>query len=74
MHSGEAHRQFIRPHCPVSNLGLGTVGILIWGRRAGLLPCLRSALDDLVGRGQFHLGSDVYASALRTVDEIPPSS
>ena len=60
-----------------SRLGLsvlGTVGILIWGRRAGLLPCLRSALDDLVGRGQFHLGSDVYASALRTVDEIPPSS
>jgi hypothetical protein len=53
---------------------LGTVGILIWGCRAGLLPCLRSALDDLVGRGQFHLGSDVYANALRAVDEIPPSA
>jgi len=60
-----------------SQLGLsvlGTVGILIWGRRAALLPCLRSALDELVGRGQFHLGSDVYSRALRAADEIPPST
>ena len=54
------------------NLGLavlGTLGLLIWAKRSGVIPCLRSELDALVGPGQFRLSQSVYAEALRLVGE-----
>lgn len=38
---------------------LGTVGILIWAKRAGLIPNLREQLDALQSQGKFRLSQSV---------------
>jgi predicted nucleic acid-binding protein len=49
---------------------LGTVGLLIWGKRTGKLAgSLREALDRLQERSRFRIGRTVYEAALRTVGE-----
>ena len=50
---------------------LGTVGILIWAKRAGLITNLQEQLDMLQKEGQFRLSQSVYKEALRTVGEVP---
>lgn len=49
---------------------LGTVGLLIWAKRQGLISCLREQLDLLKTRKSFRLSSLVYAQALQSVGEI----
>ena len=49
---------------------LGTVGLLIWAKRTGLLATsLREQLDALRDQGRFRLSQTVYAEALRAVGE-----
>ena len=48
---------------------LGTVGMLIWAKRAGLIANLRQQLDVLQTQGRFRLSQSVYEEALRTVGE-----
>ncbi len=48
---------------------LGTVGILIWARRNGLIANLRLELDALRERGKFRVSESLYAAALRAVGE-----
>ncbi len=40
---------------------LGTVGILIWAKRAHLIPNFRSLLDDLQRVGKFRLSRPLYS-------------
>jgi len=49
---------------------LGTVGLLIWAKRAGVIGSLREQLDALRTLGRFHLGQFVYEEALRAVGEV----
>ena len=42
---------------------MGTVGLLIWAKKAGYIDSLREELDKLVDSG-FWLGEDVYTRAL----------
>ena len=49
---------------------LGTVGILIWGKRVGACTTLREQLDLLRTQGRFRLSQAVYERALRAVGEI----
>lgn len=49
---------------------LGTVGVLIWARRAGLVVNLREQLNTLQTQGKFRLSRSVYEEALRAVGEI----
>jgi predicted nucleic acid-binding protein len=48
---------------------LGTVGILIWARRAGKISRLREALDALQTKAKFRLSPTLYERALREVGE-----
>lgn len=48
---------------------LGTVGILIWGKRAGLIANLQEQLDVLRTEGKFRLSQLVYDGALRAAGE-----
>ena len=48
---------------------LGTVGLLIWGRRMGFLTALRPCLDELTHQGKFRLSQEVIQNALRAVGE-----
>lgn len=48
---------------------LGTVGILIWAKRAGLIENLRSELDVLQQQGGFRLSGALYLEALAAVGE-----
>ena len=48
---------------------LGTVGLLIWARREGLIPNLREFLQVLQERGGFRLSREIYLTALRQVGE-----
>jgi len=48
---------------------LGTVGVLLWARRVGLIASLREQLDALQTRGGFHLSIAVVQDALRTAGE-----
>jgi predicted nucleic acid-binding protein len=48
---------------------LGTVGILIWGKRVGLVPNLQEQLDMLRTEGRFRLSQSVYEGALRAAAE-----
>lgn len=48
---------------------LGTVGILIWAKRAGKLISLREALDVLQTQAKFRISQTVYERALREVGE-----
>ncbi len=49
---------------------LGTVGILIWARRKGLISNLRAELKLLQEQGGFRLGKDIFLEALRQVGEL----
>lgn len=49
---------------------LGTVGILIWAKRARLVASLREQLDALQAQGKFRLSGSVYEEALRAVKEV----
>ncbi len=49
---------------------LGTVGVLIWAKKAGLVTNLRDQLDTLQSNGKFRLSRLVYDRALRTVREF----
>ena len=53
---------------------LGTVGILMWAKRAALLASLKEELDALQGRGQFRLSEAVYCRALREAGECGGSA
>ncbi len=48
---------------------LGTVGILIWAKRHGLVASLQEQLNALQKEGEFYLSQSVYESALRSVGE-----
>jgi len=48
---------------------LGTVGVLIWAKKSGLIDSLRERLDVLQREGNFRIASDVYNEALRAVSE-----
>ena len=48
---------------------LGTVGILIWAKRAGKITSLREALDALQTQAKFRIGKALYERALREVGE-----
>jgi predicted nucleic acid-binding protein len=48
---------------------LGSVGVLIWAKRIGVLASLRQELDALRKEG-FRLNQSLYDEALRLVDEV----
>ncbi|HAZ45150.1 MAG TPA: DUF3368 domain-containing protein [Cyanobacteria bacterium UBA11369] len=48
---------------------LGTVGILIWAKRTGLIPTLKEQLDLLQSQGKFRLSQILYQEALKKVGE-----
>ena len=49
---------------------LGTVGVLIWARRAAFVGSLREELRALQTKGKFRLSQSVYEEALRAVAEV----
>lgn len=49
---------------------LGTVGILIWAKRVGLIESLRQQLNILQTTGHFHISRTIYKQALQSVGEI----
>lgn len=49
---------------------LGTVGVLIWAKKAGLITNLRDQLDTLQSNGKFRLSRLVYDRALRAAREL----
>jgi len=49
---------------------LGTVGVLIWAKKSGLIDSLRERLDALQREGNFRIASDVYNEALRAVSDL----
>lgn len=51
---------------------LGTVGVLIWAKRAGLVTSLREQLNALQTQGKFRLSPSVYEEALRVTGEVEP--
>lgn len=51
---------------------LGTVGLLIWAKRSGVIANLREQLDALQIKGRFRLSQAVYDEALRAVEELMP--
>jgi predicted nucleic acid-binding protein len=48
---------------------LGTIGLLIWGKRRGLIPSLATELSLLGREGGFRLSKIVYDHALKQVGE-----
>ena len=48
---------------------LGTVGVLIWAKRAGIIDDLRSQLVALQQQGGFRLSRSLYLEALAAVGE-----
>lgn len=50
---------------------LGTLGLLIWAKRQGVICNLQEQLDALQVVAQFRLGQQVYEEALRQVGELP---
>ncbi|MBM3883629.1 MAG: DUF3368 domain-containing protein [Verrucomicrobia bacterium] len=48
---------------------LGTVGLLVWGRRVDAFPALRPRLDALIVQGGFRLSREVYEAPLKAVGE-----
>jgi len=48
---------------------LGTIGVLIWAKRAGLIDSLKEQLDALQKEGNFRIALDVYNKALHAVSE-----
>ena len=48
---------------------MGTVGILIWAKQAGLIPSLQDELQKLMQQANFRLGKHVINRALSVVGE-----
>jgi len=48
---------------------LGTVGILVWSKKAGLIPSLRNELDLLESKAKFRLSRQVHARAVSEAGE-----
>jgi hypothetical protein len=48
---------------------LGTVGILIWSKRAGLIASLRNELNLLESKAKFRLSQQLHARALSEAGE-----
>ena len=48
---------------------LGTVGILLWAKRAGKFVSLREELEALQSRGKFRLSQRLYEQVLREAGE-----
>ncbi len=48
---------------------LGTVGLLVWAKRKGIVPNLKDELSLLHERGGFHLSKSLYEYALQQVGE-----
>lgn len=53
---------------------LGTVGLLIWARRQGLISSLGTQLKALQEQGGFRLSQELCLEALRQVDEVASES
>jgi len=49
---------------------LGTVGILIWGKRVGKINNLRQVLDILQNQAMFRISHTLYQQALKSVGEF----
>ncbi len=49
---------------------LGTLGLLIWARRQGVIANLQEQLDALRNLAKFRLSQQVYDEALRQVGEL----
>lgn len=49
---------------------LGTVGLLIWAKRQGVIVSLQEQLDALQTVAKFRLSQQVYSEALRQVGEL----
>jgi hypothetical protein len=48
---------------------LGTIGILTWAKKIGLLPSLQAELDSLQNEGKFRISVELYAKVLYEVNE-----
>jgi len=48
---------------------LGTIGILVWAKKAGYIPSLREQLDALQDRARFRLSAELYHQALKSVSQ-----
>ena len=49
---------------------LGTIGILVWGKRVGKINNLRQVLDILQNRAMFRISHTLYQQALKSVGEF----
>lgn len=49
---------------------LGTIGILVWGKRVGKINNLRQVLDMLKNRAMFRISHTLYQQALKLVGEF----
>jgi len=49
---------------------LGTIGILVWGKRIGKINNLRQVLDMLKNRAMFRISHTLYQQALKLVGEF----
>lgn len=49
---------------------LGTIGILVWGKRVGKINNLRQVLDILQNRAMFRISYTLYQQALKSVGEF----
>jgi predicted nucleic acid-binding protein len=49
---------------------LGTVGMLVWAKKAGKLQSLKEELNALRHHGRFRIGQAILERALREVDEL----
>jgi hypothetical protein len=48
---------------------LGTVGLLLWAKRFGLITSLTGELEQLTGPGRFRLSAALISEALRLAGE-----
>lgn len=48
---------------------LGTIGLLIWSKKAGNIPSLKKVMDELVKDAGFRVSRAVYKKALKAVNE-----
>jgi predicted nucleic acid-binding protein len=51
---------------------LGTIGILIWAKKAGHIPNLQEQLDALRDKAKFRISTELYNQALKVVGESSP--
>jgi len=48
---------------------LGTIGILVWAKKAGHIPSLRGQLDALREKAKFRISTGLYEQVLKSVSE-----